>query len=66
MAAAVLGELTPVNAKDPAAELLAERIGDQASVRFANGPPNEFDAVSNEFVAQAKPADFTLNQAFRN
>jgi Restriction endonuclease fold toxin 3 len=35
-------------------------------VRFANGPPNEFDAVSCEYVAQAKPANFTLNQAFRN
>lgn len=39
-----LGELVSVKAKDPAAELLAERIGGQASVRFANGPANEFDA----------------------
>ena len=61
-----LGELVSVNAKDRAADLLAERIGGEASVRFANGPPNEFDAVSSEYVAQAKPANFTLNQAFRN
>jgi hypothetical protein len=61
-----LGELLSVNAKDRAADLLAERIGGKASVRFANGPPNEFDAVSSEYVAQAKPANFTLNQAFRN
>ena len=61
-----LGELVSVNAKDRAADLLAERIGGEASVRFANGPANEFDALSAEYVAQAKPANFTLNQAFRN
>jgi RHS repeat-associated protein len=61
-----LGKLVSVKAKDPAAELLAKRIGGQPSVRFENGPPNEFDAVSKQYVAQAKPADFTLNQAFRN
>lgn len=61
-----LGELVSVNAKDRAADLLAERIGGEASVRFANGPANEFDAVSRDYVAQAKPANFTLNQAFRN
>lgn len=61
-----LGELVSVNAKDRAADLLAERIGGKASVRFANGPSNEFDALSAEYVAQAKPPNFTLNQAFRN
>jgi hypothetical protein len=61
-----LGELVRVNAKDRAADLLAERIDGAASVRFANGPANEFDALSAEYVAQAKPANFTLNQAFRN
>jgi hypothetical protein len=61
-----LGELVSVNTKDRAADLLAERICGKASVRFANGPANEFDALSTEYVAQAKPANFTLNQAFRN
>jgi hypothetical protein len=61
-----LGELVSVNAKDRAADLLAERIGGEASMRFAKGPANEFDALSSEYVAQAKPANFTLNQAFRN
>jgi hypothetical protein len=61
-----LGELVSVNAKDRAADLLAERIDGEASVRFANGPANEFDALSAEYVAQAKPANFTLNHAFRN
>lgn len=61
-----LGELVRVNAKDRAASALAERIGGEASVRFAGGPSNEFDAVSAEYVAQAKPANFTLNKAFRD
>lgn len=61
-----LGELVSVDAKDPAADSLAERIGGKSSVRFANGPANEFDALSTDYVAQAKPANFTLNQAFRN
>ena len=61
-----LGELVRVNAKDRAAGALAERIGGEASVRFAGGPANEFDAVSAEYVAQAKPANFTLNKAFRD
>jgi hypothetical protein len=61
-----LGELVRVNAKDRAAGALAERIGGEASVRFAGGPANEFDAVSAQYVAQAKPANFTLNKAFRD
>lgn len=61
-----LGELVRVNAKDRAAGALAERIRGEASVRFAGGPANEFDAVSAEDVAQAKPANFTLNKAFRD
>lgn len=61
-----LGELVRVNAKDRAAGSLAERIGGEASVRFAGGPANEFDAVSAQYVAQAKPASFTLNKAFRD
>jgi hypothetical protein len=61
-----LGELVRVNAKDRAAGALAERIGGEASVRFTGGPANEFDAVSEQYVAQAKPANFTLNKAFRD
>lgn len=61
-----LGELVRVNAKDQAAGSLAERIGGEASVRFVGGPANEFDAVSAQYVAQAKPANFTLNKAFRD
>lgn len=61
-----LGELVQVNSKDPAAGPLARRIGGEPSVRFSDGPPNEFDAVSDKYIAQAKPASFRLSQAFRN
>ena len=61
-----LGRLVSVTVDDPAAAALAQRIEGAPSVRFVNGPANEFDAVSSQFVAQAKPANFTLNQAFRN
>ncbi len=61
-----LGDLVSVRAKDPAAPLLAQRIGGQPSVKFSNGPENEFDAVSDQYVAQAKPANFRLGSAFRN
>ena len=58
-----LGDLVTVNAKDPDAEALARRIGGQASVRFSKDPSGrEFDAVSD----QSKPANFTLNKAFRD
>ncbi|MDQ6949831.1 MAG: hypothetical protein M3256_27170, partial [Actinomycetota bacterium] len=60
-----LGELVSLPNTDPATTALAERIGGLPSVRFTHGPPNEFDAVSDKYVAQAKPANFTLNQRFR-
>ena len=61
-----LGPLVPVKVNDPAAVKLAERLNGQPSVKFANGPPNEFDTVSDLYVAQSKPANFTLNKAFRD
>jgi hypothetical protein len=52
---------------DPQAHALAERIGGQPQMEFANGPQagREFDAVSDEYVAQAKPADLTLGRTWR-
>ncbi|HEY0521450.1 MAG TPA: RHS repeat-associated core domain-containing protein, partial [Ilumatobacteraceae bacterium] len=41
-----LGELIDVNVDDEAADALAERIGGRSSVKFEDGPANEFDAVS--------------------
>ena len=61
-----LGELVPVRTKDPGADLLAQRIGGRARVKFANGPDNEFDVVNDQYVAQAKPANFTINETFRD
>jgi RHS repeat-associated protein len=60
-----LGDLKPVDERDPGAHLLAQRIEGEPSVRFANGPYREFDAVSDQYVAQAKPANFRLSQAWR-
>jgi hypothetical protein len=62
-----LGDLLEVNKPDPAADELAARIGGRARVRLANDPAQrEFDAVSDQFIAQTKPADFTLNKKFRD
>ncbi|MGQ0840006.1 restriction endonuclease fold toxin [Actinokineospora sp.] len=62
-----LGDLVRVTVKDPDAIALAGRLDGQPTVRFANDPiGREFDAVSDKYVAQTKPASFTLNQKFRN
>jgi hypothetical protein len=61
-----LGKLVDENVNDPAAQKLAQRIGGRASVRFENGPPNKFDAVSDQYVAQSKPGGFKVGSQFRN
>lgn len=62
-----LGELVKVNKPDPSADALAAKIGGESRVRFANDPTGrEYDAVSDQHIAQAKPADFTLNKKFRD
>jgi RHS repeat-associated protein len=61
------GALIPVAAEDADAQLLANRIGGEASVRFANDPAGrEFDAVSDEYIGQAKAASRTLGSDLRN
>jgi hypothetical protein len=62
-------ELVPSkNAYDPAAHALAERIAGQAQMEFTSGPAGnkEFDAVSDVYVAEAKPANQQLGSAWRN
>jgi hypothetical protein len=60
------GPLRQVNKPDPDADALATRIGGQPRVRFENDPQGrEFDAVNDEYIGQAKPADFQLNKNFR-
>ncbi len=54
------------NNVDPQADLLQERIGGVSRAEFANQAGIEYDVISEEFVAQAKPSNFTVNQAFRN
>jgi Restriction endonuclease fold toxin 3 len=60
------GALRQVNKPDLDADALANRIGGQSRVRFENDPKGrEFDAVSDEYIGQAKPTDFQLNKNFR-
>ncbi len=50
------GTLEKVNKPDAAADALAKRIGGESRVKFSNDPSGrEFDVVSNEYIAQAKP-----------
>ena len=61
------GKLIKVNAEDPAADALAKRIGGEARVRFANDPKErEFDAISPDYVAQAKPDLKSYGKKWRN
>ena len=46
--------------------MLAERIDGESRVKFTNdSKAREFDAVSNEYIAQSKPALGTLNKGVR-
>jgi len=61
------GDLVKVDSPDPAADRLAERIDGESRVRFSNDATGrEFDAISDSYVAQSKPADFQLGSSFRN
>lgn len=61
------GELTEVRNLDKAADALAKKLGEQSSVQFANdGAMREFDAVSDEFIAQAKPGIQAIGKRFRD
>ncbi|MGW5678318.1 putative T7SS-secreted protein [Streptomyces sp. NPDC003860] len=62
-----LGELVKVNKPDPAADALAERLGGESRVKFQNDPTGrEFDAISDDYVAQSKPGDMQMGSALRN
>lgn len=58
-------ELIDVNVHDPAAIALAARIGGRPSVKF-EPRGREFDAVSQRYVAQSKPANYKMGSDFRN
>ena len=60
------GKLEKVNKPDISADKLAERIGGESRVKFTNDPKaREFDAISDEYIAQAKPALSALNKNVR-
>ncbi|CAK7020037.1 MAG: hypothetical protein MESAZ_02481 [Saezia sanguinis] len=59
------GDLVRVNVNDPDAIKLAERIGGDPSVRFANDT-REFDAISSQYIGQAKPGGIQLGSNLRN
>lgn len=62
-----LGQLVKVHKPDAAADALAERLGGESRVKFENDPKGrEFDAVSDDYVAQSKPAGMQVGSAFRN
>ncbi|MEK3731592.1 WXG100 family type VII secretion target [Paenibacillus sp. FSL M8-0334] len=61
------GNLEVVNKPDAAADALAGRIGGQSRVKFSNDPAHrEFDAISDQYVAQSKPALQTVNKSIRD
>jgi hypothetical protein len=59
------GDLVKVNKPDPAADALAQRIGGESRVRFANDG-REFDTISDLYVAQSKPALQQVNKSVRD
>lgn len=62
-----LGDLKKVPKPDPAADKLAEKLGGESRMKFENDPTGrEFDAISDDYVAQSKPAGMQMGSAFRN
>ncbi|WP_246059683.1 restriction endonuclease fold toxin [Paenibacillus lautus] len=61
------GELQKVNKPDAAADALAERLGGESRMKFDSDPiGREFDAVSDEYIAQTKPALQQVNKKVRD
>ena len=49
-------EIIQCNTKDAAADELAKRIGGQSRSAFVDDPiQREFDVISDQYIAQAKP-----------
>ena len=60
------GRLLKVNNPDPAADALAKRIRGESRVKFESDPAaKEFDAISNNYIAETKPALRVLNERIR-
>ncbi|WP_283652794.1 restriction endonuclease fold toxin [Paenibacillus sp. RC334] len=60
------GKLVKVPKEDEAADMLAEKLGGEARVKFSNDPKGrEFDTVSDQYIAQTKPPLNSLDKQFR-
>ena len=60
------GSLVKVNKPDEAADALAVRIGGDSRVKFSSDSSGrEFDVVSDEYIAQAKPDLSTYGKSWR-
>lgn len=60
------GKLIKVSSPDPSADKLAQRIGGDSRVKFEFDPDGrEFDAISSQYIAQAKPALSSANPAVK-
>lgn len=58
--------MVKVDSPDAAADALADRIGGESRLKFANDPDGrEFDVVSSEYIAQAKPDLSTYGKSWR-
>ncbi|WP_339364313.1 restriction endonuclease fold toxin, partial [Vallitalea maricola] len=61
------GELVKVNKPDAGADALAKRLNGQSRMKFSNDPKGkEFDAISDIFIGETKPALQTYNKSVRN
>ncbi|EGG36270.1 WXG100 family type VII secretion target [Paenibacillus sp. HGF5] len=60
------GKLVKVPKGDAAADMLGEKLGGESRVKFSNDPNGrEFDAVSDQYIAQTKPPLNSLDKQFR-
>lgn len=60
-------EIIQCNTKDAAADELAKRIGGQSRSAFVDDPiQREFDVISDQYIAQAKPPLKCVNKAVRS
>ncbi|MBT2765373.1 WXG100 family type VII secretion target [Paenibacillus sp. ISL-20] len=60
------GNLVKVPKEDKAADMLAKKLGGESRVKFSNDPNGrEFDAISDQYIAQTKPPLNSLDKQFR-
>jgi hypothetical protein len=61
------GRLQTAPKPDPQADKLAKKLNGKPRQYFGADPKKqEFDTISDRYVAQTKPTDFTKNKKFRN